>query len=48
MDEREKYLQMIREKNDIKDLEKYYDNVDVTKLTLSELKEYLIHVIGHC
>jgi len=48
MDERNKILELIQEKDDIKELEKYYDNVDVTKLTLSELKEYLIHVIGHC
>lgn len=48
MDDRNKYLKLIQERDDIKKLEKYYDNVDVTKLTLSELKEYLIHVIGHC
>lgn len=48
MDERDKILELIQKKDDIKELEKYYDNVDVTKLTLSELKEYLINVIGHC
>ncbi len=48
MDDRNKYLELIQERDDIKKLEEYYDNVDVTKLTLSELKEYLIHVIGHC
>jgi len=48
MDERSKILELIQKKDDIKELEKYYDNVDVTKLTLSELKEYLINVIGHC
>lgn len=48
MDERNKILELIQKKDDIKELEKYYDNVDVTKLTLSELKEYLINVIGHC
>ena len=48
MDEREKYLQLIEKKDSIEKLEEYYDEVDVTKLTLSELKEYLIHVMGHC
>ena len=48
MDEREKYLQLIEKKDSIDKLEEYYDKVDVTKLTLSELKEYLIHVMGHC
>lgn len=50
MDEREKCLELINSNatDEIEKLKDYYDNVDITKLTLSELKEYLINVMNHC